>query len=346
KLGRSQGATGFMILLAGFQALLHRYGGQGAVVVGTPIANRERAELEKLIGFFSNTLALRADFMGDPGFAALLAQVRETALGAYAHQDLPFERLVDELAPQRSMSYAPVFQAMLVYRSATRLERSLRALSLRPFGADDAVERFDLTLDCTENGAGLGVHVDFNAALFEDATIERMLRLFAHLLAQMAAQPRRPIGELPLLDEEERRQVVLAGNPEVWGRAEEELSLHGLFVRQAALTPDAPALIVLVREDGAEDWVVRYGELAGWVDRIAERLVRLGLGAEDRVGVCLERSAAALAALLGILRAGAAYVPLDPEWPRERLAAVAADAGLAALLTRADLTAASGLAPR
>ncbi|HSF39388.1 MAG TPA: non-ribosomal peptide synthase/polyketide synthase [Thermoanaerobaculia bacterium] len=339
RLGRTQGATGFMTLLAGFQALLHRYSGQESVVVGTPIANRDRAELERLIGFFANTLALRADFAGDPGFAELLLRVRETALGAYVHQDLPFEKLVDELSPQRDMSYAPVFQVLFIYQNAVRQGTALRDLSLRPFGTDEGVARFDLTLSCIEIASGLAVDLDSNADLFEEATAERMLRLFSHLLAQMAAEPQRPIGELALLDEEEHRQVVLACNRTARARAGEELSLHALFERQAALTPESPAVV-------GDDGVVSYGELAGWAGRIAERLRRLGLGAEDRVGVCLERSAAALAALLGTLKAGAAYVPLDPEWPRERLAAVAADAGLAALLTRSDLAAAAGLAPR
>jgi amino acid adenylation domain-containing protein/non-ribosomal peptide synthase protein (TIGR01720 family) len=338
-LGRREGATGFMTLLAGFQALLHRYSGQESVVVGTPIANRQRAELEGLIGFFVNTLALRADFAGDPGFTALLAQVRETALGAFAHQDLPFERLVDELAPERHMSYAPVFQALFVYQNAARRRaRDLGALSLEPFGTDEGVARFDLTLACAETASGVAVVLDYNADLFAAATADRMLRLFSHLLAQMAAQPQRPIGELSLLDAEEHAQVVLAWNTTACPRVAEELSLHALFARQAALAPELPAVI-------ADGLVVGYGELAGWAGRIAGRLRRLGVGAEDRVGVCLERSPAALAALLGALAAGAAYVPLDPEWPRERLAAVAADAGLAALLTRSGLEAGAGLAP-
>jgi amino acid adenylation domain-containing protein len=337
KLGRSQGATGFMTLLAGFQALLHRYSGQESVVVGTPIANRERTELERLIGFFANSLALRAGFAGDPGFTELLAQVRETALGAYAHQDLPFEKLVDELAPQRHMNYAPVFQVLFVYQNAPQRMKGLRDLTLRPFGPDQGAARFDLTLVCSEIPSGLGIHLDYNSDLFEEATAGRLLRLFAHWLTRAAAEPQRPVGALPLLDEEEHLQVVLAGNEASSARPGEELGLHGLFLRQAALTPEAPALIT---EDGA----VRYGELAAWADRIAGRLQRLGLGAEDRAGVCLERSPAAIAALLGAMLAGAAYVPLDPEWPRERLAAVAADAGFAALLTRAGLPA-SGLAP-
>ncbi len=339
RLGRSRGATGFMTVLAAYQALLRRYsGGQESVVVGTPVANRDRAELEKLIGFFANTLPLRAGFAGDPDFAGLLARVREAALGAYGHQDLPFEKLVDELAPQRDMSYAPVFQALFVYQSAPPAgPAGARELALQPFGADEGVARFDLTLVCTEIASGLGFHLDYNAGLFEASTARRMLRLFGHLLARAVAEPQRPLGDLPLLDEEEHHQVVLAGNATALARTGEELSLHGLFARQAALTPEAPAVV-----EG--DGVVRYGELAGWAGRIAERLERLGLGAEDRVGVCLERSAAAIAALLGVLEAGAAYVPLDPEWPRERLVTVAADAGLAAVLTRAGL--APGLAPR
>ncbi|HSF43444.1 MAG TPA: amino acid adenylation domain-containing protein, partial [Thermoanaerobaculia bacterium] len=338
RLGRSREATGFMTVLATWQALLYRYsGGQESVVVGTPVANRERAELEKLIGFFANTLPMRAGFAGDPDFAGLLARVREAALGAYGHQDLPFEKLVDELAPRRDMSYAPVFQALFVYQSAPQPgPAGPSELLLQPFGADEGVARFDLTLVATEIASGLGVHLDYNAGLFEDSTARRLLRLFGHLVEQVTAEPERPLGDLPLLDEEEHRQVVLACNATALARTEEELSLYGLFARQAALTPEAPAVV-------EPDGVVRYGELASWAGRIAERLAESGVRAEDRVGVCLERSAAALAAMLGALEAGAAYVPLDPEWPQERLAAVAADAGLAAVLTREGLG--SGLAP-
>ena len=337
KLGRSRQATGFMTVLGGFQALLHRYSSQDSVVVGTPIANRDRAELEPMIGFFANVLALRADLAADPGFAALLAQVRDTALAAYDQRDLPFERLVDEVAPQRDLSYPPVFQALLVYQNAAQELPGLRGLSLRVLGTDEGIARFDLTLLATETAAGLEVQLDFNADLFAAATGERLLRLLHHLLSRMAAEPDRPIGALPLLDDEEHRQVVLACNATACARADGELDLHGLVARHAAGQPDAPALV-------ADDGVISYGELAAWAGRIAARLQELGIGTEDRVGICLERSAGAIAAMLGILRAGAAYVPLDPESPRARLAAVAADAGLAAVLTRDGLAAGPALA--
>ena len=347
--GRHEGATLFMTLLTAFAVLLQRYSGQRTVVVGTPIANRHRLEVEGLIGYFSNTLALRADFGDDPAFRVLLRRVRETALGAYARQDLPFEKLVDELQPPRDMSHAPLFQVMLVVQNATAgTGLRLGDLELRAFGAPPSAARFDLTLTATAGTGDLMLcGLDYNADLFERDTAARLLRLFAGLLATATARPDRPLSELPLLDDEERREVLLRWNEP--GRDPSldsldpdpaaETCLHHLFAAWAARTPDAPALLF-------EGETVTYGELAGRAARIAHRLWELGVGPEVPVAVCGERSPDTLAALLGVLTAGGVYVPLDPEAPRERLAAITADAGAAVLLTQERFASAlAGLAP-
>ncbi len=322
-LGRRAGSTPFMTLLAGLALLLHRYSSQDTVVVGTPIAGRRRAELEELIGLFANTLALRVDLVDGQGFRDLLARVRDTSLAAYAHQDLPFDKLVDELQPQRDMSRAPVFQVMLVLRYPPQQAQPLPGLTLGSFGSGNPASRFDLTLDCLDRGDQLLCALDYSADLFEPGTAARMLRLFGHLLGAAAAAPDTPMADLPLLDEEERQQVL-------WRRTgphpAEESCLHQLFEEQAARRPEA---VAVVSDAGS----LTYGELARRAARLARTLADLGIGPESRVGVCLERSAEAIAALLGVLEAGGAYVPLDPDWPRERLETIAASAGLAALIT-------------
>ena len=339
QLGRQHGTTPFMTLLAGFAALLHRYTDQGSVVVGSPIAQRTRAEIEGLIGFFANTLPMRLDLGDDPSFGELLGRARETALGAYAHQDLPFEKLVEELRPERDLSHAPIFQVMLVFQSQPAEPLRLGDLETLPFGEGAVSARFDLTLSCSEHLGRLVCVLDYDADLFEAATASRMLRLFEHLLEGAAAQPATPVSALPLLDEEELRQVLAA-----WTAPPPDLpagaTLHLLFEERAARAPEAPALL-----SGEE--TVTYAELDRQANRLARRLLRIGAGPESRVGLCLDRSPAAIAAMLGILKVGGAYVPLDPEWPGERLAALARDAGLAALVTEGRLLRnLAGLAPR
>jgi amino acid adenylation domain-containing protein len=339
ELGRREGATPFMTLLAVYAILLQRYSGQDTVVVGTPIANRNRREIEGLIGFFANTLVLRTDLGDDPTFRNLVRRVRENALGAYAHQDLPFEKLVDELQPPRDMSHAPVFQVMLVHQGPPGEELTLGDVGLSAFGSGAPAARYDLTLTCAEMGGGLSCGIDFSADLFDPETARRMLRLFNHLVARAAGQPDRPISELPLLDESERAEVLVGWNATRRELAAEGTCLHQLFEHGAARDPEAPALLWQGEE-------ITYGELDRRAGALARRLRALGVGPEVRVGLGCERSPGALAGILGVLKAGGAYVPLDPEAPRERLEAIAADAGLAVLLTQERFAdALAGLAP-
>ena len=335
-VGRQAGATPFMTFLAAFYALLHRLTGEADLVVGTPVANRRRPELEGLIGFFANTLALRAQIpdlpAGEPTFAGLLAVVREAALSAYAHQDLPFERLVEELAPERSLARTPLFQVMFLLHGTAVEEGRLAGLTLAPFGSLATAERaakFDLTLELIEGGPDLTVLLEFRRDLFDPVTAVRLLGHFVALAGALAAAPEARLAELPLLTAAERQQLV-----EEWSHAETvpRLSgtLHGVFAAQAARTPAATAVIA-----GTER--LSYGELAGRVRRLAGRLSRLGMGPERIVGVRLGRTADLVVTLLAVLESGAAYLPLDPAYPAERLRFLLADTGAALVVSERSL---------
>ncbi len=334
-VGRQAGATPFMTFLAAFYALLHRLTGETDLVVGTPVANRRRPELEGLIGFFVNTLALRVQIpdvpAGEPTFAGLLAVVREAALSAYAHQDLPFERLVEELAPERSLARTPLFQVMFLLHGTPVEERELAGLTLAPFGGLATAERaakFDLTLELIENGPDLTVLLEFRRDLFDPVTAVRLLGHFAVLAGALAAAPEARLAELPLLTAAERQQLVVEWN-DTQASAPAAL-LHQAFEAQAAAQPTAPALVC-----GGE--MMTYGDLDARADRLARRLRSLGVGPEVPVAVCAGRSAGLVAALLAVLKAGGAYLPLDPNYPPERLAFLLADAGAAVLLTESAL---------
>ncbi|HVR98992.1 MAG TPA: amino acid adenylation domain-containing protein, partial [Thermoanaerobaculia bacterium] len=326
-LGRREGATLFMVLLGAFSALLSRVTGQEDVLVGSPVANRNRVEIEGLIGFFVNTLVLRTDLAGAPSFRDLLGQMRRTALEAYAHQDLPFERLVDELAVERSLSRSPLFQAMLVLQNAA--EPRPGALAPAPAVSasnEEALAKLDLTLTAEEGREGLWLGLTYNTDLFDGVTIERLLGHFENLLAAVVESPERSVLDLPMLGEAESHSLRVEWN-DTAGSWDDGLSdLARLFERQVRRTPEAPALVF-------EDQVLSYAGLNLWANRIAHRLRRLGIGPESRVGVLLERSPEMVMAMLGALKAGAAYVPLDPSYPAERLAFMAADSGIEALIT-------------
>ncbi len=329
-LGRSRGATTFMVLLAAFQSLLSRLSGQDRVVVGSPVANRNRLETEGLIGFFVNTLVLPADLTSDPAFAVLLGQLRETTLGAYAHQDLPFEKLVEALSPARSLAYSPLFQVMLTLQNAPLPRLSLPGLAAEPAPLGGGTEKFDLSLTLLARGEGdLAGTLSYSTDLFERGTAERLLGWFAALLGGALGEPGRRVSELPLLAESERRQLL------AWSAgadlAVEPSCLHELVATQAARTPAAEALIA-----GTER--LTYGELAARAYRLAAVLRGLGVGPEERVAVCLPRSPALVVALLAVLEAGGAYVPLDPAYPAERLRLMLGDSGARVLLTQAELT--------
>ncbi|HEX2191159.1 MAG TPA: amino acid adenylation domain-containing protein, partial [Longimicrobiaceae bacterium] len=327
-LSRREGATLFMTLLAGWQALLGRYAGQEDVVVGTPVAGRTHAELEGLIGFFVNMLALRGELRGDPTGRELLGRVREAALGAYAHQELPFERLVEELGIERSLTHAPLFQATFSLEpEGGDGGPRLGGLALEPFAAGAGIARFDLELTVWEGDEGLRGALVYRDALFEEATAGRMAEHLAVLLEALAADPGRRLSAASLLRDGERARI------EGWNAPPTGIprrTVHELFAEQAARAPGAVAVV-----SGGD--ALTYAGLQERAARLARHLAGLGVGPEDRVGLCLERGPEVVVAMLAVLQAGAAYVPLDPAHPAERLAYVAADAAVVMVVTRSEL---------
>ncbi len=325
ELGREAGCTLFMTLLAGFSALLGRYTGERDVVVASPIANRNRVELEEIIGFFVNTLVLRMDLEGDPPFGGLLARARETATGAYDHQDLPFERLVEELRPERNLSHNPLAQVSLVLQNAPEGEFELAGLRAGLLETHTATTKFDLTLFVVDGVAGLECTWEYATDLFDGTTVARMAAHFRNLLEGAVAGPERPVWELPVLSAAERRQIVVEWNDT--GVAYPPACLHHLFERQVARTPAAVAVVF-------GDEHLTYGELDARANRLAHHLRRAGVGPEARVAIHVERSLEMVVGVLGVLKAGGAYVPLDPEYPPERLSFMMADSGASVLLTQ------------
>ncbi len=328
QLGRAHGVTPFMLLAAGFAALLSRYAGQDDVAVGSPIANRTRLETEGLIGFFVNTLVLRTDLSGNPLFADLLVQVRESTLAAHAHQDLPFERLVEEMAPERSLAHSPLFQVMFVFQEGVLGDLRLPGLTLRSLPIHSSVARFDLLLQATPGDGELRLALEYRRELFETTTALRLLAHLGNLLAGAAADPGLRLAALPLLSTAEREQVFRQWNDT--GMAVLPTRVQAIFEAQAERQPGAPA----VEMDGE---VLPYAEVERRANRLARHLQALGVGAESAVGICLERSLALPVAVLAVLKAGGAYVALDPTYPAERLEGMAGDAGLAALVTATPL---------
>ncbi|HEX7242090.1 MAG TPA: amino acid adenylation domain-containing protein, partial [Longimicrobiaceae bacterium] len=328
-LSRGEGATLFMAMLAGFQALLSRWSGQEDVTVGTPIAGRTRSELEELIGFFVNTLVLRADLSGDPSFRALLGRVRENTLGAFQHQDLPFEKLVEELQPERALGHTPLFQVMFSMQNVEDEQLRLGALETEPLELGAAMARFDLSLATYEAGDRLAGGLVFRTDLFDGSTAERLLDHYVRLLDGAAARPDRRLSELDLLAPDERAQLLLAWN--ATDRAfPAERCVHELVAEQAARTPEAVAVV-------SRGGRLTYAELEARSDALAGRLRAEGVRPDDRVGLFLERSADAVVGVLGILRAGAAYLALDPGYPDDRLLFMLEDSGARALVTHAAL---------
>ncbi|MEA2693836.1 MAG: hypothetical protein QOJ16_3223, partial [Acidobacteriota bacterium] len=315
--------------LAVWKGLLWRHGSQPDVVVGTPIANRTRRETEGLIGFFVNTLVLRTSLAGRPGFTALLSRVRETALAAYTHQDLPFEKLVAELAPERRRDHTPLFQALFVLAERPAPAPELPGLRLSGLPAENQTAKFDLALTGQRSPGGLDLWLGYNSALFFPATIDRLLGHLAALVEGVTAEPERPVEDLPLLSAAERHQLLVGWNDAV-GEEPSETCLHELFETQALRLPDAVALV-------AGEAALSYGELESRAERLAGRLAALGVGPEERVGICLPRSFELLAAILGVLKAGAAYVPIDLANPRERVLFLLADSRVPVLVSSRQL---------
>uniref|UniRef100_UPI001641D0FB non-ribosomal peptide synthetase n=1 Tax=Burkholderia gladioli TaxID=28095 RepID=UPI001641D0FB len=333
-LAREAQGTLFMTLATAFGILLARHAGQDEVCIGTPIANRRQSQTEDLIGIFFNTLVLRQRIEARESFGTLLARTRETTLGAYAHQDVPFEQLVEVLQPQRSLGHTPLFQVVLALQNAPLEDMALPGLRIaglesRPDA--QATSRFDLSLEIVEAADGLNASFEYDTDLFDAVTIERMAARFVRLLGDVVARPTARVGELEMMAADEREIVIGQWN-ETAVRHPSELTLASWFEAQADLTPDAVALAF-----GAE--ALRYASLNAKANRLAHHLRTLGVGPDVRVGLCMERSAEMVIGLLAVLKAGGVYLPLDPAYPASRLAYMLEDAAPVVVLTRADVSA-------
>jgi amino acid adenylation domain-containing protein/FkbM family methyltransferase len=324
-LSQREGVTMFMIVLAAWQTLLSRYSGQLDICVGTPIANRNRSEIEKLIGFFVNTLVLRTDLNGDPDFVEVLRRVKEVCLGAYAHQDMPFEKLVMELQPDRDMSRTPLFQTMLVLQNVPAGQPRMKGLTVTEVGGNSQAAKFDLLLSIMETKEGVRCALQYDSEIFARSRITRMGEHFVRLLEEVTRDPNQCISEIGVLRESERQQLLVD-----WNRTSveypKEKCVHELFAEQALRKGEATAVSY-----GTER--LSYAELNARADQLANYLQRLGVGREQRVGLYLERSVNMIVSMLAVLKAGAAYVPLDLTYPRERISLILNDAQIEFLLT-------------
>jgi amino acid adenylation domain-containing protein len=325
-LSAREGATLFMTLLAAFQTLLMRYSGQTDMVVGTSVTSRRRRELEPLIGLFINTLVLRTDLSGNPTFRQLLKRVRDVCLNAYEHEELPFEKLVEALQPERTLSYTPFFQVAFTLEHAPVATEEQAGLTLEPVAWINNTAKFDLSLTLAETHTRLQGSLEYNTDIFTEKTIARLVHHFQTLLESIVANPDQRLSDLALLSQAEREQMLIA-----WDRPLAPLPdarcLHEVFEAQASQKPDAVALVF-------EEQQITYAELNARANQLAHHLRALGVGPEVRVGLCLDRSIELVVALLAILKAGGAYVPLDPHSPVERLAFMLADSQVAVLLTQ------------
>ncbi|HEB87640.1 MAG TPA: amino acid adenylation domain-containing protein, partial [Gammaproteobacteria bacterium] len=335
ELGYGEGATLFMILLAAFQVLLHRYTRQQDIVVGSPIAGRQQQETEGLIGFFVNTLALRADLSSDPTFRELLAQVRETTLGAYAYQDLPFEKLVEELQPERNLSHSPVFQVMFALQNIPPRDLTLADVSISQIAARSNTAKYELSLFMAEKGKELSGLFEYNTDLFDETTIRRMAGHFQILVEDLVSSPDQRISTLALLTGAERRQLLADWNSTATDYPQDQC-IHQLFEMQVARTPAAVAVVY-------EDQRLSYAELNAKANQLAHYLRIQGVGPDVLVTICVERSLELVIGVLGILKAGGAYVPLDPGYPKDRLAFMLEDTRAPVMVTQAAL---AGILPR
>ncbi|MEH1928141.1 non-ribosomal peptide synthetase [Nostoc sp.] len=328
-LSYQEGVTLFMTMLAAFQTLLYRYTQQEDITVGSPIANRNRSELEGLIGFFVNSLVLRTDFSGNPTFRELLNRVREVTLGAYSHQDLPFEKLVEELHPERDLSYHPFFQVVFSLQNTPIETLELPGLTLSVFEFDSKTAKLDLEFHLWQDLDSLKGQMVYSTDLFDDTTITRMLRHFQTLLESIVGNPELRLSDLSLLTEEERQELLIDWNDTKRDYPENKC-FHQLFEAQVEKTPDANALVF-------GDEQLSYKELNIRSNQLAHYLKKIGVENESLVGVCVERSLEMIIALLGIFKAGGAYLPLDPSLPQERLNFMLEDAKVSVLLTQEKL---------
>jgi amino acid adenylation domain-containing protein len=328
-LSQQEGVTLFMTLLAAFQTLLLRYSAQAEIVVGSPIAGRNQPETNELIGFFVNTLVLRTDLSGNPSFRELLLRVREVALGAYAHQDLPFEQLLEELQPERDLSRTPLFDVMFVLQKASPQVLEIPGLALIPLEVDNGTAKFDLTLDLQEIAEGMKGRLEYSTDLFDADTISRMIDNLQTLLVGIIANPAQCLSDLPILSPAEQHRLLVEWNS-FQPNALSNICIHHLFEAQVEKTPDDIAIVYNNQQ-------FTYQQLNHSVNQLAHYLQQLGIQPEVLVGICLERSIELIVALLAILKAGGAYVPLDPNYPPERIAFMLEDSKALVLITQQSL---------
>ncbi len=335
-LTKEEGATLFMILLAAFQILLHRYSGQNQILVGAPVAGRTNSKIEKLIGFFVNTLIMKADLSDNPEFSDLLRQVRENALEAYAHQDTPFEKLVEELQPQRDPSHSPIFQHAFVLQN-TPSDNSIKlpGLTLKAVDNDAATAKYDLTLTMVEGPQGLQGSMEYNTDLFERTTILRMLGHFKMILKAISDDPDINVDHIPLLDENEKQEILYKGN-ETESVFPANKGVHQVFEEICQSQPESPALFFAPAAE-SEAQKLTYAELNAKANQLARHLKNRNVQNEDIIGICMHRSMEMVISMLAILKAGAAYVPIDPNYPAERIRYMVEDSALTVLVTQEEL---------
>ncbi|WP_414584330.1 amino acid adenylation domain-containing protein [Scytonema sp. PCC 10023] len=329
QISQQEGITLFMTLLAAFKTLLYRYTGEGDIIVGSPTANRNRPEIEGLIGFFVNTLVLRTYLGDNPSFRQLLLRVQSVTSGAYDHQDLPFEKLVEEMQPERSLSHTPLFQVMFVLQNAPMPPLELPELILSPLMVDNKTAKVDLSLSITDTQQGLIGNLEYNTDLFEAATISRVVGHFQTLLESIVVNPDQRLSDLPILTEAERQTLLVDWN-QTKTEYPQDLCIHELFETQVEQTPDAVAVVF-------ENEQLTYRELNAKANQLAHNLRSLGVGPEVLVGICVERSLLMIIGLLGILKASGAYVPLDPTYPQERLTWMLSNSQVSVLLTQKQM---------
>ncbi|WP_192797382.1 non-ribosomal peptide synthetase [Psychrobacillus glaciei] len=323
-LNQKAGTTSFMTLLAAFKVLLHRYSGQNDLLVGTPISNRNKQEIENLIGFFVNTLVIRTEINEDFSFMELLKQVRETALEAYTHQDVPFERVVEEIQPARSLSHSPLFQTMFSYHNTSGAEMKIGDLEVQQLQVQSKIAKHDLTLVVDESLNNTIISLSYNTDLFNEETIDRMLTSFHLILQDVVEKPEALIGDIEILSKEENDRIV-----QEWNRTEDEYpssdTLHQLFEKQVEQSPDAPAVIF-----GNQS--LTYSELNNRANRLAAHLKENGVKVDSLIGVIMHRSIETMVSLMAILKAGAAYVPINPSFPEDRINFIINEADLNLIL--------------
>ena len=324
-LSRRQGATLFMTLLAAFKTLLFRYTGQSDIVVGTPVAGRNRADIESLVGFFVNTQAIRTQLSAEMSFSELLGQVRTAVLEGQARQDLPFEKLVEELQPERSLSHTPIFQVMFALQNVPMPALELTGLSVDSVAATVKTAKFDFSLSFEEKPEGLVGTLEYNTDLFDGATMARLLGHYERLLENVLHGDERKLGDLELLTTREREQLLVEWN-DTAAQPQSPLPVHRQFEQHAEARPDGVAVL-------CDDHALTYGDLNRRANALAHQLRGAGVGPESVVAIGTDRSVEMFVGVLGVLKAGAAYLPLDPHYPRERLEFMLHDSGASVVLT-------------